>query len=238
MRRFFLVTISLLSIGWLYGQDLSLLKSREWKSSNGKVLKAELMKVKDDSITLKRKSDNRDFTLPLSRLHDDDQTLVHNTRRELEDLVHSNSSRPGSSTLFSGFTNPGEDVWELAHRFGLARKLWERATQSQWFGGIRGAQRVIRLTPQRFERISDVEYFVHGEHVSLKVRLEQLDEKLSLSGDRLMRSYEKYSERAKEPIAQKGSVFLPEITRDNLVSLQVEKVGVVERLVMTISLSR
>ncbi len=235
MVKALVIFLGLLSMGALSAQDTSLLKTREWTSNNGKALNASLVSVKGDSITLKRKSDSREFSLPLARLSDEDQTLLHNCRRDLESMAEgAGANQPGASSFFTGFSNPGEDMWELASRFGVARKLWERATQSAWFGVPRGGHRVIRLTPQRFERISDVEYFIHGEYVSLKIRLEQLDEKLNLTGDRLVR----ITANEKKTIAQEDVVFLPQISRENLVSLSEEKVGVVDRLVMTISLGR
>lgn len=222
-----------LTAGLLGAQDVSLLNDREWKSEDGKGLQATLVKVGEDSITLKRKPDNREFTLPIERLSLTDRGLLLKCRADFDKLIDAADGNPtGEGNHFVGFQNPAEEVWELAYRFGYHERLWEEVTRAQWI--FVGGRRVIRVTPERFERISDVEYYIHGKHVSLKVRLDQLDEKLSLSSDRLIRS----TSYGKKTVAQQGVDFSPELARENLISLRLQKVGVVERLVMDVSLRR
>ena len=50
--------------------------AREWTSSDGKKLEAELISVTGDAVVLKRAVDGREFTLPLTRLSEADREWV------------------------------------------------------------------------------------------------------------------------------------------------------------------
>ncbi|MGI8604200.1 MAG: alpha/beta fold hydrolase [Verrucomicrobiales bacterium] len=54
----------------------SVLSAREWTSSDGKKLEADFVSSSGDSVTLKRGSDGREFTLPLARLSPADRDWV------------------------------------------------------------------------------------------------------------------------------------------------------------------
>jgi hypothetical protein len=120
--------------GLLGAQDTSLLDDREWKSTDGQPLQAELVRVEGDWITLKRKQDNRNFKLSINRLDVEDRALLEKCARDLDGLVKSaNSGQVGTHSFFVGFANPDEAVWELARRFGRADELWQQATRGNWF---------------------------------------------------------------------------------------------------------
>jgi len=53
-----------------------LLQARTWTSADGKTLEAEFLSSTETEVTLKRLSDNKQFTLPLSRLSEDDQKFI------------------------------------------------------------------------------------------------------------------------------------------------------------------
>lgn len=52
------------------------LEARTWTSSDGKSLEAEFLSASETEVTLKRDTDGKTFTLPLSRLSEDDQEFV------------------------------------------------------------------------------------------------------------------------------------------------------------------
>ena len=217
-------------------QDTSLLDDREWKSSDGQPLQAELVQVEGDWITLKRKKDNRSFKLSVNRLSVEDRALLEKCVEGFNEITKPAEGNPGvAGTFFSGFANPGEDFWELARRFGRADDLWAQATRRNWFYSVHNAQRIIRIKTQRIERISDVEYFVHGRYVSLKVRLDSPGDQFSFHGQRLMRTD---TFGRKSVVAEKDADFIPKLGRENLLSFGMEKIGVTEKMVMTVSLRR
>lgn len=49
-----------------------LAESRVWTSTDGRTLEAELIENKGDSVTIRRATDHQEFTIPLSRLSDED----------------------------------------------------------------------------------------------------------------------------------------------------------------------
>jgi len=51
-------------------------KMRMWKDSSGKAVEAEFRGFADGKVTLRRKSDNKEFEIPISRLSDADRELV------------------------------------------------------------------------------------------------------------------------------------------------------------------
>jgi hypothetical protein len=52
------------------------LAQREFTSSDGKKLRAEIMSASESDVTLKRATDGKEFTLPLNRLSEDDRRTV------------------------------------------------------------------------------------------------------------------------------------------------------------------
>lgn len=56
--------------------------ARTWTSTDGKRLEAEFVSLSGDEITLKRDSDGREFTLPLTRLSEADQNFVKEKAEE------------------------------------------------------------------------------------------------------------------------------------------------------------
>ena len=52
------------------------LMARTWTSSDGKPLEAEFLSATETDVTLKRDSDNKTFTIPLTKLSEDDQEFV------------------------------------------------------------------------------------------------------------------------------------------------------------------
>jgi hypothetical protein len=181
-------------------------------------------------VTLKRQQDRRDFSMTLERLSSDDQRFIDEIRTEIKQIIDDSNGGESSIKRFVGFTDPSEETWEVARRLGTERDLWACPTQALWFyTGSRSLDRVVRVKTQRIERVSDSEYFVHGEWISLRLR--SSTGKLSLGGDRLMATL--YDD-SKITVAEKGVEYSPRMAKENLISIKTEKVGVTERLVITI----
>ena len=51
-------------------------QARTWTSTDGKTLEAKFVSATDSEVTLKRDSDGKQFTLPISRLSNDDQIFI------------------------------------------------------------------------------------------------------------------------------------------------------------------
>lgn len=218
-----------LTAGIASGLGEELLKYRKWSSTDGNELKAMLVLCKGAEITLKRQKDRRDFTMPLDRLSADDRRFIDEIRTEVKEMIDQADDPNRSGTQFVGFTDPSETTWEVARRLDMERDLWNRPTQALWYYlGRDSMDRLIRIDPKKIERISDAEYFVHGEWISLKIRSSY--GKLGISGDRLILTHEddKYT------VTERGVEYAPRLSKENLISLKTEKVGVAERLVMTI----
>ena len=47
---------------------------REFTSDDGKKLRAEIVSASETEVTLEREKDGKDFTIPLARLSEEDQT--------------------------------------------------------------------------------------------------------------------------------------------------------------------
>lgn len=58
------------------------LHARTWTSTDGKKLQADFVSADETSVTIKRKKDGREFTLPLSKLSAKDQAFVKKKREE------------------------------------------------------------------------------------------------------------------------------------------------------------
>ena len=219
----------ILMAGIASGLGEELLKYRKWSSSDGKELNAMVVLCKGSEITLKRQKDRRDFTMPLDRLSADDQRFLDEIRTEVKELLGGANSPIGTRARFAGFSDPSETTWEVARRLGMERDLWNLPTQGLChYSGSSGMDRLVRLNPKRIERVSDSEYFVHGEWISLKVRTAY--GKLTISGDRLLQTFDD----EKRTLVEKGVEFMPKLSKEGLISLKTQKVGVAERLVMTI----
>ena len=126
MRIF--IPLLLLSLGVNANETVDdLLTTREWTSSDGKPLKAELISADEKIIELKRSSDRRVFKIPLNKISEDDQKLL---KRVKNNLLKSTSSL--DRTYYPSFDTSkqlqrAEQVavalspssWELARRLGV-----------------------------------------------------------------------------------------------------------------------
>lgn len=153
-----------------HGQNFDLLNEREWKSSDGRALQAELPKVEGHEVTFKRSSDSREFSVPVGQLSDIDRDLLVEAKADIAKMAREADEAAFTGLQFKGFPDPGEKVWELARRLGEERTLWNAATQARW-GSWTRSDRLVRVTPRSFKRITATEYLVVGEWIALKVRL-------------------------------------------------------------------
>jgi len=211
--------------------DYSILKDRSWTSSDGRALNATLLKLTKKDITLKRSKDNKKFTLPLNKLSEDDIELLSETHKSFDKLIDSAENKDNRSYQpFVGFADASEQMWELAHRFGRARDVWNVMTQSAWGDVRRGSERIVILEPDSFKRVSSTEYYVHGEYISLKIRSKL--GKINISGDKLIVIVS--NEEDKLTIAERRSMFSPMLVKESLMGCSVERVGTTERLILTL----
>ena len=78
----FIVNLSILFMAlW------SPLSARTWTSSEGKPVEAEFVSATDTEVTLKRDKDGKTFTLPLTKLSEDDQAFVKAKKEEPEPVA-------------------------------------------------------------------------------------------------------------------------------------------------------
>lgn len=215
-----------------FGQNFDLLEEREWKSSDGRALRAELLEIKGHDVRFKRSGDSREFSVPIGKLSDADRNLLAEAKGEIVKMVREADESARTGLQFRGLPNPGEKVWELARRLGEERTLWNAATQAAW-GSWTRSDRLVRINPKSFKRITATECLIVGEWIALKVRCES-SSKLNIVGERLMA----VSSDEKVMIAERGSEYLPKVSQDGLVSLTQEKIGVSEMLVMTLDLDQ
>lgn len=208
------------------------MEEREWKSSDGRALRAELLELKGHDVRFKRSGDSREFSVPIGKLSDADRNLLADAKGEIVKMVRQADESARMGLQFRGLPNPGEKVWELARRLGEERTLWNAATQARW-GSWTRSDRLVRITPKAFKRITATECLIVGEWIALKVRCES-SSKLNIVGERLLA----VSSDEKVMVAERGSEYLPKVSQDGLVSLTQEKIGVSEMLVMTLDLDQ
>ena len=215
--------------------DYDYLKPRTWESIDGKKLDATLVKLSKDKITLKRKKDNKVFSLPLDRLSKGDNEQLKETLDGLLGIQKSAIDRTSySRPIFVGFAEFDEKMWELSNRFGVSRDTWNVITQSSdsWWGSdrTRGNDRILKVVPQRFKRISETIYLINGEHITLIIMVKS-GEKLNISGEKLVVVM---PDKDKVVIAQRNIPYTPRLHKSGLIGCETEGVGVRERLVITI----
>ena len=135
-----LIPLLLLTLG-VKGNGIidDLLTSREWTSTDGKPLKAELISADDKIIELKRSSDRRVFKIPLNKISEDGQKLVAAAKEQLIksakifDKTYEVNSTAGvprerraklfikNTQLRKSSTKP--EYWELARRLGILEQI-------------------------------------------------------------------------------------------------------------------
>lgn len=84
---------------------------REWTAADGRKLLAEFVRLEDEQVTIKRRSDGRQFTLPLEKLSKQDQDWLSENAEKLK----------GSSVGFTKATRREKDPYSA-----LATGKWER----------------------------------------------------------------------------------------------------------------
>jgi hypothetical protein len=212
--------------------ETALLKPRTWTSTDGVGLDAELIKQNKETITVKRTKDGRPIDIPLDRLSESDNEMLEAAGNSINVAAEKSVNKRYQEVQFLGLPDPGEATWELAKRLGKHQVLWEAMTQSSW-RDAEGSQRLITLVPSSMKREQDNRYLVMGEHVA--IRLEALaPNKMNISGDSLIIIDQ--NDR-KKTLAERGRSFAPIARKDNLVSCDVEKIGINEILVITIRVS-
>ncbi len=83
---------------------LTSLQAREWKALDGRTLEAEFVSATADSVTIKRTSDNREFTIALDKLSEADREWVAGQR-----------DKPAEPTPITGpYADKITGDWELA----------------------------------------------------------------------------------------------------------------------------
>ncbi|MBT8038192.1 MAG: hypothetical protein KJO21_11665 [Verrucomicrobiae bacterium] len=208
------------------------LSPRIWESSDGKKLTATLVKLSGGKITLKRKKDNKVFSLPLEKFSEEEKNHLKDAMAEFKGTLkptYVRSSYYRSSYYWSrlaGFTDPSEKMWELAHRFGIVRDVWNVVTQSGWST----SERVIKLTPKSFKRVSDTSYLIRGQYIHLKIQVRQ-GEKLNISGEKLV--FIK-TDKEKVVLAKRGIPYMPQLYKSGLINCESEKDGLRQQLVITV----
>lgn len=221
-----LLIFAMLSLGIASASATDLLEPREWKSSDGKPLKAELLRFDGEKVTLKREKDGRLFPIPLEKLSEEDRALIAEESKKIDDMaVKSIDQR---YRAFVGLPDPDESVWDLAARLNRHTALWEAITQSTWQASATGS-RLLKLAPTRMVREQDGQYLIEGDKITVRLIAEN-GYKINISGDKLIMIS---SSDARKTLAEKGKPFSPSAKKDDLVDCRFEKIGTRESLVMT-----
>jgi hypothetical protein len=209
--------------------ETNLLKSRTWTSTEGTGLEAELIHLHDDRIAIKRKKDGKNIDLPLERLSLDDKEILEKACLSIDEAAEKSVLRRYQSVLFVGLPDPSEKTWELSKRLGKHQVLWEAITQSGWRDN-ESSQRLVTLMPRSIRRELDNRYLVMGEYVAIRFEA-PAPYKINISGDKLVIIDQNGSQAT---LAERGKSFAPVARKENLISCDLEQIGVSETLVFTI----
>lgn len=77
-------------VGWI---GFGFLEARMWTSSDGKTIKAEFVSATDTEVTIVR-ADGKEFTMPLTRLSDDDRAWIQANKDELMKATEAANAKP------------------------------------------------------------------------------------------------------------------------------------------------
>lgn len=213
------------------------LKPREWTSSDGKKLKAELISWNGDTVKLKRATDGKKFDLPTAKLSETDIDLLKAESEKIANVAKSAVINPfqrdDSDRSFVGFPKSDEETWALAQRLGklddftnALGKHWE-PTRSK---------KIVTFSPRRFVRENANSYLIVGQYVAVRI-VSPDDTNLSAGGDKLTvvrGGNDTDGRNEKLVISQRGIDFTPSLDKEQAQTMAVENVGLDELLVFTI----
>jgi hypothetical protein len=224
------VTIPLLLLICSHANSEDLLKSRNWESSDGGKLIAELVSWDGKSVKLKRAKDGKKFDIAADKLSEGDQTLLKEESDKLTAIVEKLASGASSGSI----PEPVEDTWGLACRLGKNELLWDSVPKTS-----RSSSEIISIMPLRFVSESTSSCFVIGKHVAFRI--------LSPKGTNLtagptgvvlvIGGIDTDGKNTKITVAEKGTSFSPSSAKGEVVSCAMGEIGISKYLIFTYSLS-
>lgn len=158
------------------GDVMELAGYRDWKSNDGKTLKALLLKVGPNSYSLKSHRDGRTYDIPLDRISADDQKLVSDAGA----LLDSVKSKAESDGKFTTLGNPTEDLWQLIIALDRVTEFSQLVC-----GDYRSSSGAFSLTAKDFRRESNKSFIIVGEHIMARIVISAGPDTLLESGDKL-----------------------------------------------------
>jgi hypothetical protein len=220
MKQCFSILLWLLVCSQVFSEDL--LQVREWKSSDGAKLSAELVSWDGKVAKLKRAKDGKVFDLEASKLSDDDTALLKETAQKFETMT--------------GAQDLSEANWALASRIGKLDVFKKFIARQQ----VTGAQEIeaVTLTPQRFIREMSKNNLIVGKYVAIRA-CPPAGAYLSSGVKELLLMWpgdQTDGEHVKKTIATCGTEFSPRLTPGEVDSCQIERIGVAEYLLFTVTL--
>ena len=91
---------------WFIIIQIAMAEVRTWKTADGlKSIEAEFISTRDGEVTIKRKSDQRLFTLPISKLSEEDQTWIKTQKVETNTPEEVKEPDPALVKLIAGNGN-------------------------------------------------------------------------------------------------------------------------------------
>lgn len=201
-----LALIHLFSCASVFAEDL--FATRNWTSAEGVAISATLIEASDKSVKLKNAKGGKTFDVDLKKLSRGDLDLIDATIEKIDETIEAKA-----------FGTPAElNEKDLANAFRLGKHsaLWTAAVEA-------GAR--LNMTPQRIERETDVHVIIIGEHVSIRLQMNQNYNKFTISGDNLDKQSK--SGNSKTHIATRKAPFTPKVATLNqyMVSLKFEDIN-------------
>lgn len=117
MNAFLLSTFMLIGLSSLS----ALAEFREWTSSDGRTLLAEFVQFQDDQVTIKRRVDGREFSLPLTTLSETDQAWVREQGAALQKQAELEAAKADASNPFARLVTGN---WERHEGDGLKYRFY------------------------------------------------------------------------------------------------------------------
>jgi predicted peptidase len=103
---------------WFIISQIALAEVRTWKTADGlKCIEAEFISTRDGEVTIKRKSDLRLFTLPISKLSAEDQAWIKTQKAETSIPAEVKEPDPALVKLITG-------KWERHEAHGMKFRIF------------------------------------------------------------------------------------------------------------------
>lgn len=103
---------------WFIISQIALAEVRTWKTADGsKSIEAEFVSTRDGEVTIKRKSDQRLFTLPISKLSEADQAWIKTQKAETSSPAEVKEPDPALVKLITG-------KWERHEAHGMKFRIF------------------------------------------------------------------------------------------------------------------